>query len=376
MPSSIYSGSNSAIDDDHDATRINVAKNSLKDSTATVTIAYAKTNTTSVFNGLGQSAPLSVTFATVGNYDTIGSPINLAGSATPLVTNGEAAYVGATVNAIPLSYNVDALEQRALTLSDASPSFNVLLNGTVAADLVVTSTDKNPAYATNVTVAGGGYTLGALTAQSTEVDSVNSTDIPLTGTFTGSGYDGTFTGSGYTTKASASGALPVVTAEQASVGDTKAYRALTVGYTANVGFATADANPSGLTDFGAATTLSSFVAPGTSMKNLELTVANSGKAVGMAADITTTPASLNTPRRSPLGPRSLDGLVGSTATMSPATRWPPAPPCRCSRRARVAQETGSGSSPPLPAGYKWLTSDVVQISGLGNATTGPSTPWR
>ena len=79
LPSSIYSGSNPAIDDDHDATRVDVTRNSLTDPTATVTIAYAKTNTTAVFNGLGQSAPLSLTFAAVGNYDTIGSPINLAG---------------------------------------------------------------------------------------------------------------------------------------------------------------------------------------------------------------------------------------------------------------------------------------------------------
>ena len=265
---------------------------------------------------------------------------------------------------------MDALEQRSLALINAAPSFNVLLNGTVATDLVVTSTDANPAYATNVTVAGGGYTLGALTVQLTEVDSVNPTDIPLTGTFTGSGYDGTFTGSGYTTKAIASGRLPVVTAEQASVGDTKAYRGLSVGYTANVGFATADANPSGLTDFSTATTLTSFVAPGTAMKNLELTVASGGKAVGMAADVITTPASLNTPTAVAAWAKTLDGLVGSTATI--VTSDPVAAGATVSMQwcARVTQEIGDGPSPPLPAGSKYLTSDVVQISGLGSDTTG------
>ena len=37
---------------------------------------------------------------------------------------------------------------------------------------------------------------------------------------------------------------------------------------------------------------------------------------------------------------------------------------------RVTQEIGDGPSPPLPAGSKYLISDVVQISGLGSDTTG------
>ena len=283
---SIYSGSNPAIDDGHERPRVDVTRNSLTDPTATVTIAYAKTNTTAVFNGLGQSAPLSLTFAAVGNYDTIGSPINLAGGATPLVTNGEAAYVQRlTPSPFPTTW---------------TPSNNGPLPWSTRAQLqrpLKRHRRDRPGCHFDRRESGvrherhrGRRRLYARRADRpvTEVDSVIHR-YPPDGHIHGLRLRRHVHGlrlyhQGHRERQVAR------RHRRAGVGGRyEAYRGLSVGYTANVGFATADANPSGLTDFSTATTLTSFVAPGTAMKNLELTVASGGKAVGMAADVITTP---------------------------------------------------------------------------------------
>jgi hypothetical protein len=337
--------------DDSTATEVNIVANGIAKS-ADVTVKY-NAPTVPVFNGPGLSDDLTVTFSRTGVH--MGS-LNLA---PKLLANGEAPSVGAKVQPAVLSYSgVTVLARRQLFVVGGPVTFNnVLKGGYVATKLLstnATGTDSN--HATSVVVAPGGAAVGGVTVQATTVSSGVATVYgQLTQYHTG--------------KSAASGAVAVQTAEALSVGDTKSYSPLTFKYSAgDVGIATIGSSsptPPTQTRFGAALsglvpkgfTLGSFAASssGPSYVSLSSKVAPSGTLAGGSANI-----------YGPVGSEAeiLDSTtVGSNTTVSMA--W----------RQRNAYESGNSSVAPaggaLPAGSRWLTSDVVKL-GISPAPSSAS----
>jgi hypothetical protein len=171
----LSSGSDPVLDSDSDATRINtVANGSATD--GTVTVKYGPTVGVGSFGGPGGSGGLGNPIGHFSNSSALFSspfpggsssvlkqfnapnqsnPLTLtlpntsgpiSGSvdlANGLLTNGEAVSVGATVLPVSLSYNVDVLQNRVLTVMDPTNSSwtlpnRVLLN-TAISGLAITS---------------------------------------------------------------------------------------------------------------------------------------------------------------------------------------------------------------------------------------------
>jgi hypothetical protein len=123
VQTTISSGSGTANDDSH-ATRLAI------DPTASVTaagvdVAYAGTPAFSMFDASSQTAALDVTFTGVGLHT---GSLNLApANGTGLVSNGEAAGVGATLQPATFNYNTAVLQNRTLTVG-ALPSLRVMVD--------------------------------------------------------------------------------------------------------------------------------------------------------------------------------------------------------------------------------------------------------
>ncbi|MGA2616300.1 MAG: PEP-CTERM sorting domain-containing protein [Thermoguttaceae bacterium] len=229
-----------------------------------------------------------------------------------------------------------------------------LLLGAPAADLLVTTSNAKPSdnNTTRVWVAQSGAKIGPLLVQPQEITGAGiNVPVPLTGAALDS-Y-GTIKGSG---------TLGVTTAEAASVHDTTKYAGLPVSYNINVGVAslgkTADS-------FSGAMVLSANMPAGSSMTGL----ASEVNPKGTLAANTTPAASVTAP--SSFGSTAkqqavLYGPVGSQAEIVSSDPLPAATTVTMQWRARTPSEAAAPgtTSPTLPSGVQWLTSDVVQIMGV------------
>jgi hypothetical protein len=284
------------------------------------------------FNGTNQHETLQVAFNTPGPHH---SSISLS----RLLSNGEASSVGAPVLPLTLSYNVDAVRQRTLSVGSRAITINNVLQGTWVAVPVASAGDSN--HATTVTVSGG--TIGTVAMQQKVVDSANPT---LYGQVTA--Y--------HSPPATLSGGTLAVTSTDTAMGAPSSYPSLPVKFsTSNVGNAALGSHGS------FATPLTGFIPKGLTLGNFATGVPLSSSTLNapgtMALAGTVTTANVHGPVGSQLD------ILDSTAVANPTTvsmAW----------RARTALEggqyTGGGT---LVNGIKWLTSDVAKVTGLALGAT-------
>ncbi len=241
---------------------------------------------------------------------------------------------------------------------------------------VTSTSDSN--HVTNVYVTGtsnavssidGVTPVGVVSATQTLVNSAGNTTVPLTVEADAFG------------PISGSASLSVVTAEAASVQDTKPYAPITlsyninnVGYAATGGVSTSNSN---VQNFGAplSATFSagSEIAPsalnGSSLSSFVGYVGSAGSLSSYANYVSTnTLATAGTVNSS-----NVYGVVGSEADILASTMLAASTTISMAWRARDNAENGSFLDPSyktiLPAGVKWLASDVVDIEGVGAAST-------
>jgi hypothetical protein len=312
---------------------------------------------TPVIGAAGGTSTLSVSFGKVG----IANGTFDVGSSTKklllLPADKQTTPAGAMMN-----YHVNVLEQRKLKVEKGTLKLGNVLAG-AKIDTSYNVMTKNQ-LTTATTFVGG---------------SASSTALKLTGYLTD-----------YSLKAKSKGAVGVVTAENASVGDNvKTYKDLKLSYTANVGIANKITKaPAGVTDFAKSTVLSANVAAGdraayynaeTGTKEyfLKSKVAkNESTALGLASESTTAISqvtSLKNYKKS--GLKNLYGIVGSEAEIVSSTAVANGGSISMAWRARTNSENYNWKFGPtvLPGGKEigsnWLTSDVVKIEGLAANTT-------
>ncbi len=197
-----------------------------------------------------------------------------------------------------------------------------------------------------------GAKIGSLTVQPQEITGAG-LKVPVA--LTGPGLDsfGTIKGSG---------SLKVTTAEAASVHDTTKYPSLPVSYDINVGVASLGKTAG---SFSGAMVLSANMPANSTLSGL----ASEVNPKGTLAANTTPAASVSSPASFGSTAKQqavLYGAVGSQAEIVTSDPLPTATTVTMQWRARNSGEAAApgavGST--LPAGVKWLTSDVVQIAGV------------
>ena len=205
-------------------------------------------------------------------------------------------------------------------------------------------------HTTMVNVAPGGTALGELTAGQTLIADGALMSVPLTGTLSTYG------------RVKYRGALPVVTAEDASVQDNTTYRNLSVRYKANVGIA----KFGGSIAFGSGETiLSAHVAAGSELTNLSSKV-KPRRTLAANTTLATWVTGTNAFRAS-----ALYGAVGSEAEIVCSTPIAADTTVTMQWRKRLPGEAHNPrypQSPSLPPDA-WLTSDVVKIGGVDLGVT-------
>lgn len=338
-------------DDDNHATRVDTVKGTVVSADKSVNVAYNGTPLTT-FNDINQNAVLNVTFSKKGRQQ---GTLDLAG----LLKNGEANTVGATLQSASLAYDVNVLEQRSLK---GSTKVIDVLKGAPSADLLITSKNKSLDAATMVylgttgkselgdldlngrVLVGGVEASGNITPVTTSASYVSLAGAKL------SSY-GTVAGSG---------ALSVTSAEAASVGDTKAYKAMNVKYKVNVGMANKyTKKPTSAIDFSQATVLSASMAADSTLAGLASKLAPKG--------------TLQDPKNISVAATSLKsklyGPVGSEAEILTSTAIPTASTVSMQWRVRTKGEAHDPKATlpdsTMPSGCSWLASDVVKIDGIG-----------
>ncbi|MGA2066194.1 MAG: PEP-CTERM sorting domain-containing protein [Thermoguttaceae bacterium] len=345
-------------DDDNEATRVDtVPSGRAVDPLTGVSVTYQtkattghKVPTSSQFNGPGQTVNLNLKVPSVpGVYSDFSHPLNIAPS---LLTNGEAASVGAQVQAATLGYNVDVVAQRQLAVATGPVTFNNVLSGSYKGTTVTstnaTGTDSN--HATSVVVAPGGAAVAGpagvgVLVQATTISSGTAT---VYGQVTGYRNPGS-------PLVTSSGTVRVVTAEAPSVGDTTPYPSKTVTYqVGDVGVATLGSGG------GPGPTLTGLVPQGFTLGTF--TASPSGSP-------TYTPLSSRVNPAGTLagGSTNIYGPVGSEADILDSTPVSSNTTVSMQWRARNAYEANQpgNSGPPsggsLPSGSSWLASDVVTV---------------
>ena len=363
LTTTIASGNDPVLDSDAAATRVKVmADAKVTDGQATVTYSPLQPGGALLptFNAPGQIANLNVTFAKTGRQ--VGSiDFTLTSSngrrVKPFLVDGEAPSVGAAVQPAVLDYDVQALQQRRLRVTNRTINFGDVLRGAnVSSEYVVASTNLLPDadHTTMVNVAPGGAALGALTASQTLIDGDSAVGVALTGTLSTYG------------KVTVSGVLPVATAEEASVQDNAPYKNLSVGYRANVGIAKFGTTPTAFHTGGSV--LSARVAAGTRIADFAAGASLSSKVnlLGtLAANLT--PAAAVTSIAS-LPASKLFGAVGSEAEIVDSTPIAADSIVTMTWRKRLLGEAYAAVSQTLP-GHGWLLSDAVEIGGIAADTT-------
>ena len=336
----LASGNDLLLDSDEAATRVST----VAVGTATghkMTVAYQGTPRTT-FNGPGQSTDLGVTFTKTGAQQ---GSIDLAPT---MLSDGEAASIGAVVQPATLSYNVNVLRPRRLRGTDRSVNFGNVLRGATVSDNFTVSSKTDSDRTTMVYVAPGGSSLGPLTIGQTLVSDRGKVSVPISGVLD------TYM------RGAVAGSLSVGTAEAPDVGDTTSYKSLNVRYRANVGIARLGDNSRAFN--GDETVLSADVAAGDTMTHLSSKVVT--KQGRMLAD-NPTPADWVTGRMSQLG-NYLYKAVGSEAEIVTSTVLDADATVTMQWRRRRRDEAnfpGTPTSPTLPEGG-WLASDVVKIGGI------------
>jgi hypothetical protein len=329
--------------DDAHATRVTAVRNGTA-SNADVTVTYvsptASTFITS-FNNPGQTDLLNVKFTTTGPHT---GSLDLAAGGSSLLANGEVASVGAKLQPAVLSYtNVTAVEQRKLVVGTPTVTFNnVLKGGYVGVTLNSSNANPDANHTTSVVVAPTGAYNGLVMVQAT---TVSANGVPVFGQL-----------AQYTTGSkTVSQTVAVNTAEAASVGDTKAYPNLTFKYAAgNVGVAALG----GTAALGPA--LTGFVPKGFTLGSFAASPAGNPTYVSMSSRVNPVGTLAG-------GSTNIYGPVGSEAQILTSTRMAADTTVSMAWRPRSAYESGQTSTPApgestlLPAGIKWLTSDVVQV---------------
>jgi hypothetical protein len=335
-------------------------------------------------NGSGQTATVNLTFGKVGKFT---STFDIGSSAKALLLKGAK---GTPNVAASMQYEVNVVEQRKLKVTNSTLKLGSVLRGAnIAADYNVITKNKTPGSASYVTIAKNGVlTTGGLTVNETSIlsDATSST-IRLSGRLTN-----------YDSKVKVKGILaPVTSAEATSVGDPGGYKDLKLAYTANVGIASKiQKKPGGLGDFGDAakmTVLKAMVGDGEQMGNRYVNaegviVADTGNSYSLSSKVAknaTTGLGLSaeaTPADSVTRAyinekgkvvksnlKNLFGIVGSEAEIVASTARVTGGELSMTWRARTASESMGkkldGVLPLTPGttGAKWLTSDVVKISG-------------
>jgi hypothetical protein len=351
--------------DDNHATRVNtVSAGTASDSSNGITASWVLGTgglpQVAQFNGPSQSAQVTVRFSGTA----LGSHLNSLDLAANLLANGEAASVGAAVQPAYLDYNVNVLEQRRLAIpGSGTVSYNALLGATaIAGQLEVDSTNSNPdsAHTTSVYVAKTGQNISngsgdsfAVGPYATPISSGSPALLPFSATLASATTYGNL---------SASGSLPVLTAEATSVQDKVAYPNLPVGFNVNVGNASLGTSSGSFTG---AMVLSARVANSAKMTNLASRVNQAGTLAQnptLLEDVLTT------------GLTGWDGVVGSEAVIATSTTLNATSDVTMQWRSRTGVEAASAGvptpaeSPTLPDDWSGLVSDVVKISGVGSST--------
>jgi hypothetical protein len=159
LTTTLSSGSVPQVDGDNYATRVNMVRKG-QATDGVVTVSYQTSLfgfahwgfTPSQFNAPGQTVKLNVVV-----------PLSLAPGAysdtfdisSSLLSDGEAASVGATVQPAYLSYSLDALQNRTLTVG-ALPSARVLVNTPIATTISTGPNDPDDSTATEVAIVPNG----------------------------------------------------------------------------------------------------------------------------------------------------------------------------------------------------------------------------
>jgi hypothetical protein len=340
--------------DDAHATRITAVRNGTAGNGDVTVTYFSPTASTfvSTFNNPSETDLLNVKFTTTGSHT---GTLDLAGSGSSLLANGEAAAVGAKLQPALLSYtNVVAVEQRKLVVGTPTVTFNNVLKGGYVG-VTVNSTNANPDsnHTTSVVVAPTAAYNGLVLVQATTISNTGAQVYGQLAQYT--------TGSG-----TVSQTVAVNTAEAASVGDTKAYPNLTFKYAAgNVGVAALGSSAA----FGPA--LSGFIPKGFTLGSFAASPSGNPSSVSLSSRV-------NPAGTLAWGGTNIYGPVGSEAQILISTRVGADTTVSMAWRPRSAYESGQTGSPApgestlLPGGAKWLTSDVVQV-GISPAPS-PSSP--
>lgn len=372
--------------DDTESTRVDTVKNGkITQSKNGLTVSYANPrNLIATFDAADQTADIAAKFSKTGHYegsvDLVSSYSSKCGSSSKgLLTDGEDKSVGAKVQPVVLSYNVQVLEQRKLQVKKGTLNFGDVLKGATVSGYYVVDTKNRIAdddHLTRVLVAPGGTALGGgeLIVEETEISGAGrNVPILISGTLTE-----------YNSRLRVAGKTPVVTAEDASVGDTHKYQPLTFSYSANVGIAKLGKKK---TEFGG-TVLKASVLAGSTMESLSSKVDPCGTLVKnwtLAEDIGPVSSSLKSWGKWDKWGRcgwleemcfykNMYGVVGSEAEIVTSTALSSDTVVSMTWRARTPGEAFSPKAttlpdPSMPSDSKWLTSDVVKIGGITSDTT-------
>ena len=326
------------------------------------------------FTGTGLTGTVTVTAGAVGKVTgtlDIGNASKSVGLKGPTKT---------TFAEAKMNYWINGLEQRKLKIEKSSLKLGAVLRGAnigSRADGYYNAITKNktPESATFVTTATTPLTLGANTLSVGTQTITGTSDVKL-------GVSGRL--NSYAVKWAAKGEIGVTTAEASTVGDTAAYKNLKVAVAANVGIANKIAKTD---DFAKATVLNATVNEGEKMGSyhveggkfvsdysLSSKVAKSESvAMGLAFETLAVPSLVTKNAKgkvSPSGLKNLFGIVGSEAEIVASnvrtSVGTDAGVISMQWRMRNANESrGKTLSGVLPtdSSAKWLTSDVVKISG-------------
>ncbi len=370
-----------------------VSVTSLSDSNGS----YTFTNTASVlYNGTtttnsAAATSISGMFSNTASGPTTGT-VSIAGNTAGLFTPETIGSVTASApTALNIPYTATVLQQRTLTsggtLNFTSPNPGGFLTGAIVpATYSVTSFGDSSHY-TNVWVGSSsgtgtfnatspvdGTQTGQVLVTSTTVNSAGTTNVPVQIALTGLG--GNIPGTTNPPYYVGSGTIAVGTAEAASVGDTTPYNPVSLTFTANnVGWAVTGSQPSVTATaqaFGAP--LEANVAKGATLATLSSPLASVVVGSGTSGVNTTYANATNFTTLYATGATSAVSAQGSTVgtqcQILDSTALPTSTTVGMAWRNRNASENGSftSSAESLPSGVQWLTSDVVQVTGVPSGT--------
>ena len=324
----------------------------------------------------GGSASVDVSFGKVGAFT---STLDLGASAKAALLLPPKTNKTATA-AANMAYNVSVLEARKYKVTNAKIAFgNVLKGAKISTSYNIETKNKDASVATNIAISG---------TSSTAVGQLSVAPLTIAGTATKSALalTGYLTDYGLKTKVTKQ-AVAVTSAEAGSVGDATTYKALSLGYTANVGIAAKyGKSTTDMTSF-TGTVLNASVAAGEKVADatwnssavsfnhsLSSKVAkNETTGLGLALDTTAAAGVAKVDAKGKSGKMKLYGLVGSEASILAASGVEAVDTTiSMTWRARTLNEAyGVKRTSALPTNIsdgavKWLTSDVVKVGGLSS----------